>query len=268
MKSLRQPLLLFAALTFVLSSCNSQEDSLVTLSPDSIAFSQEFKSFSNAENILFNFVATHEVDMAAMEKVAEDYAAVNGDELPSAEIFRAIPNAAELHQLMIDRNLVVKVVDQRFGYLSLSKADRKKVRDTYRAINPFILSTVETDEVLENQKKHWLLFELATVYLIVCRELVLFIHYLNTLIIIKKLILCGFFVFATISLQAVDCLRSFQIDMEGAYDRTSIALYDCQGNQITVGKCFREALTRLNHEVGTAANNYDDCMNRNGEPLP
>lgn len=92
--------------------------------------------------------------MAAMEKIAGDYAAANGNELPPAEIFKAIPNAAELHQLMIDRQTAVNVVDRRFGYLSLPKAERKEVRDIYRAANPFILSAVEMDEVLENQKKH------------------------------------------------------------------------------------------------------------------
>ncbi len=84
----------------------------------------------------------------------------------------------------------------------------------------------------------------------------------------KKLIMCGGLLLATLSLHAIDCLRSFQIDMEDAYIQASSQFDRCQDNQVTIGKCFRETSTALNHNIGTAADDYDDCMNRNGEPLP
>ena len=84
----------------------------------------------------------------------------------------------------------------------------------------------------------------------------------------KKLILCGCLVFATISLQAIDCLRSFQIDMENSYTRASSSFEECDRMTFLIGKCYRETVAQLNHNIGEAANGYDDCMNRNGEPLP
>jgi hypothetical protein len=149
-----KPSLLFAAFILVLSPCYSQEDSTIIFSLDSIAFSSEFKIFANAENNLFNFIATRKVDMEAMDRVAEGYTTDTGDEPSSAEIFKGVPNAVELYQLILDRSEAVKIVDRKFGYLSLPIADRKAIRKTYRAANPFILSAVETDEALDRHKKH------------------------------------------------------------------------------------------------------------------
>jgi len=128
MKSLLQSLLLFVALVFALSSCNSQEDSLTKFSLDSIAFSQEFEEYFTADNMLLNFITTHDVDMAAMEKVATDYAREYGDvEVPS-NVFQHIEGASELHQLMLNRAAATKVVDRKFGFLSMSESDRKKTK--------------------------------------------------------------------------------------------------------------------------------------------
>ncbi|TXF89004.1 hypothetical protein FUA23_11995 [Neolewinella aurantiaca] len=79
----------------------------------------------------------------------------------------------------------------------------------------------------------------------------------------KKIIMCGGLLFGTLSLQAVDCLHRFQVDMANVYITASASFDDGDKLVFLIGKCYRETVAQLNYEIGEAANDYEDCMDRN-----
>lgn len=125
----------------------SQEDTLTNV--EQIANSEEYEVYAKSVQLIAYFLNDNDVDFSAMSRAMLNYSATGDTEDYPIEIFKGIPNAVKLHQLSINRSLKKKIVNRKFEYDRLSKADKKRVREAYHSVNPFVLSVAEMEAMID-----------------------------------------------------------------------------------------------------------------------
>ena len=111
------------------SSCKSQDQEDHQASLDTIAFSDEFHAYRSAIHQLFVFSGAHPVDHDAVIARMLEYPDRSKTEEFPAELFAHISFAQEQQELNIARVNAMKVLKEKFRYMTLSEEDHTRIDD-------------------------------------------------------------------------------------------------------------------------------------------
>jgi hypothetical protein len=117
---------------------------------DTIAFSDEFHAYRSAIHQLFAFSGAHSVDHDAVIARMLEYPDRSRTEEFPAELLADIPFAQEHQELNIVRAKTMKVLKEKFQYMTLSQEDRAKIGEIYQGLHKTFYTDEEVNAILLN----------------------------------------------------------------------------------------------------------------------
>lgn len=150
MKLPNRILFCFVLLLALYTSCESQDQEDHQASLDTIAFSDEFHAYRSAIHQLFAFSGAHSVDHDAVIARMLEYPDRSRTEEFPAELFADIPFAQEQQELNIARANAMKVLKEKFRYMTLSEEDHTRIDDLYKGLHKPFYTDEEVKAILLN----------------------------------------------------------------------------------------------------------------------
>ena len=150
MKLSNRILFCFVLLLALYTSCESQDQEDHQASLDTIAFSDEFHAYRSAIHQLFVFSGAHPVDHDAVIARMYEYPNRSRTEEFPAELLADIPFAQEQQELNIARANAMKVLKEKFRYMTLSQEDRANIGEIYKGLHKTFYTDEEVNAILLN----------------------------------------------------------------------------------------------------------------------